>query len=207
MAAANRRQMQKEETRKIIQETAYSLFERNGYEETTMRDLAKQAGVGIGTIFIHFPDKASLLAAAFLEDLNDIIEQAFKSLPKNNIFNQLEHIVSAIYGFYGKRPNFSRTLIKELFFLQGPHGKNLEKQLFSFLMQIGQLFQNAKVNNEISKDEDIEQCVHAFGSFYFHSLHSGLRESKFDINMQVKLFSSLMEHFLLEKKEGNNAKN
>lgn len=207
MAAANRRQMQKKETRKIIQETAYSLFERNGYEETTMRDLAKQAGVGIGTIFIHFPDKPSLLATAFLEDLNDIIAQAFKSLPKKNIINQLEHIVSAIYGYYGKRPNFSRTLIKELFFLQGPHGENLEKQLFTFLMQIGQLFQKAKDNNEISEDIDIEQCVHAFGSFYFHCLHSGLRELTFNINIQVRLFSSLMEHFLFRKKERTNAKN
>ena len=207
MAAANRRQIQKEETKKIIQETAYSLFERNGYDETTMRDLAKQAGVGIGTIFIHFPDKPSLLAVAFLDDLNGIIDQAIKSLPKHNIISQLEHIVSAIYGFYAKRPNFSRTLIKELFFLQGPHGQDLEKQLFSFLIQIGQLFQNAKDNNEISRDIDIEQCVHAFGSFYFHSLHSGLREETFNINIQVKLFSSLMEHFLLEKKEANNGTN
>ena len=198
MVAANRRQIQKEETREIIQETAYSLFERNGYEKTTMRDLAKQAGVGIGTIFTHFPDKPSLLAAAFLDDLNDVIEQAFKSLPKNNIVNQLEHIVSAIYGFYAKRPNFSRTLIKELFFLQGPHGQNLEKQLFTFLMQIGQLFQKAKDVNEISGEIDIKQCVHAFGAFYFHGLHSGLREPMFNINIQVKLFSSLMEHYLSE---------
>jgi hypothetical protein len=133
---------------------------------------------------------------AFLDDLNDIIEKAFVSLPKNNIIQQLEHIVSAIYGFYAKRPNFSRILIKELFFLQGPYGQNLEKQLFAFLMQIGQLFQKAKENKELSETIDVEQCVHAFGSFYFHSLHSGLRESTFNINIQVKLFNSLMEHFL-----------
>ena len=207
MVAANRRQIQKEETRAIIQETAYSLFERNGYEETTMRELAKQAGVGIGTIFVHFPDKPSLLAAAFLDDLNGIIEQTFKSLPNENIIKQLEHIVSAIYEFYAKRPNFSKTLIKELFFLQGPHGENLEKQLLTFLMQIGQLFQNAKDDNEISEDINIEQCVHAFGAFYFHSLHSGLRDSTFNVKKQVKLFSSLIEHFLSEEKETSNGTN
>ncbi|NOX34237.1 MAG: TetR/AcrR family transcriptional regulator [Deltaproteobacteria bacterium] len=207
MTAANRRQIQKEETRKIIQETAYSLFEKNGYEETTMRELAKQAGVGVGTIFTHFPDKSSLLAGAFLNDLNEIIGKAFVSLPENNIIQQLDHIVSAIYGFYAERPNFSRILIRELFFLQGPYGQNLEKQLFTFLMQIGQLFQKAKDNKEISENIDIEQCVHAFGAFYFHSLHSGLRESTFNIDIQVKLFSSLMEHFLSEKKETNNGAN
>jgi AcrR family transcriptional regulator len=201
MVAANRRQRQKEETKKIIQETAYSLFEEKGYEGTTMRDLSRQAGVGIGTIFTHFPDKPSLLAAAFLEDLNGIIDQAFTSLPKKYIIIQLEHIVLAVYGFYGKRPNFSKTLIKELFFLQGTHGEKLETQLITFLTHIGQLFQNAKLRCEISEDLDIEHCVHAFSSFYFHCLHSGLRAEGFDAHTQTRLFSSLMEHFLLEKKE------
>lgn len=199
MTATNRRQIQKEKTRKIIQETAYTLFEQNGYEKTTMRELAKQAGVGLGTIFTHFPDKPSLLAAAFLDDLNDIIEKAFVSLPKENIIKQLEHIVSAIYGFYAKRPNFSRILIKELLFLQGPYGQNLEKQLSMFLVQIGQLFHIAKTNKEISEDLNIEQCVLAFGSFYFQSLHSGLRDSTFNIKNQAKIFSNLMDQFLSKK--------
>lgn len=199
MTATNCRQIQKEKTRKIIQETAYTLFEQNGYEKTTMRELAKQAGVGLGTIFTHFPDKPSLLAAAFLDDLNDIIEKAFVSLPKENIIKQLEHIVSAIYGFYAKRPNFSRILIKELLFLQGPYGQNLEKQLSMFLVQIGQLFHIAKTNKEISEDLNIEQCVLAFGSFYFQSLHSGLRDSTFNIKNQAKIFSNLMDQFLSKK--------
>ncbi len=196
MQAATRRQLQKEETRKIIQETAYSLFEKNGYEQTTMRELAKQAGVGLGTIFTHFPDKPSLLAAAFLDDLDAIIENAFSSLPEKNIMHQLEYIVYAIYGYYAKRPNFSRTLIKELLFLQGPHGENLEKQLFTFLSNIGELFYLAQINKEIPETINIENCVLAFGSFYFQSLHSGLRESTFNIEIQVKIFSKLMKQFL-----------
>ena len=209
MPVATRRQLQKEETRKIIQETAYSLFERNGYEKTTMRKLAKEAGVGLGTIFTHFPDKPSLLAAAFLEDLNAIIENAFSSLPEKNIIRQLEYIVCAIYGFYAKRPNFSRTLIKELLFLQGPYGENLEKQLFTFLSNIGKLFNLAQINKEISETINIENCILAFGSFYFQSLHSGLRESTFNIGIQGKMFSELMKHFLFngyQEKGGTNEK-
>ena len=196
MTVANRRQIQKEETRKIIQEAAYALFDQNGYEKTTMREVAKKAGVGLGTIFTHFPDKSSLLAAAFIEDLDDIIKKAFVSLPKKNIIKQLEHMVSAIYGFYAKRPNFSRILIKESLFLQGPYGQNLENQLSMFLEQIGLLFHNAQNNKELSKDLTIEQYILAFGSFYFQSLHSGLRNSTFNIKKQTKIFSNLMSTFL-----------
>ncbi|MEM5790061.1 MAG: TetR/AcrR family transcriptional regulator, partial [Syntrophobacteraceae bacterium] len=180
VSAASRRQLQKEETRKIIRETAYSLFEKEGYEETTMRSLAKAAGVGLGTIFSHFPDKSSLLAAAFLDDLDQIVEQAFSSLPDEGIIEQLEHIVREIYEFYAKRPNFSRTMISRLFFLQGPYGKDLENQLSNFLSKIESLFQKAKFNNEISNDIDTTLYIQAFGSFYFHALHYGLRDKVFD---------------------------
>jgi hypothetical protein len=132
---------------------------------------------------------------------------AASSMTKKNIIKQLEHIVSAIYGFYGKRPNFSRTLIKALFFLQGTHGERLEKQLSTFLAHNGQLFQNGKQRSEISEDLDIEYFVHAFSSFYFHCLHSGLRAEAFNTHAQVKLFSSRTGHFLLEKKERTGGKN
>lgn len=196
MSAAGRRQLQKEETKKLIKETAYFLFEKNGYEETTMRSVAKAAGVGLGTIFVHFPDKSSLLAAALLEDLNQVVEHAFNSLPGKCITKQLEHIVRALYQFYAQKPKLSRTIISRLFFLEGPCGQDLEKQLLSFLSRIELLFQNANHNKEIPKDTDIVLCVQAFGSFFIYCLHSGLREAAFNVDYQVETFRSLMVRFL-----------
>ena len=49
---------------------------------------------------------------------------------------------------------------------------------------------------KISEDLNIEQCVLAFGSFYFQSFHSGLRDSTFNIKNQAKIFSNLMDQFL-----------
>ena len=71
-----RRQRQKEDTKRIILDAAYFLFAEKGYTKTTMRMLAGQAGVGLGTIFKHFPDKPSLLVAAYQEDLGKIIVEA-----------------------------------------------------------------------------------------------------------------------------------
>ena len=200
MPPARRRQLQKEETRKIIKETAYSLFEKDGYEMTTMRSLAKAAGVGVGTIFSHFPDKLSLLAAALLEDVNQSVEQAFASLPERNIHEQLEHIVRVLYSYYAQKPNLSRTIISRLFFLEGPNGQDLEKQLSDFLSRIGHLLMQARDNQEIAPDIDITLCVQAFGSFYIAGLHSGLKGDFFDVDHHAKLFSSLMGQFLSNQK-------
>lgn len=39
------------------------LFSANGFERTKMSDIAKRAGVSVGTLYRLFPDKPSLLAA------------------------------------------------------------------------------------------------------------------------------------------------
>lgn len=42
---------------------ATGLFIAKGYDETTMADIAREAGVSVGAIYKRFPDKASLLGA------------------------------------------------------------------------------------------------------------------------------------------------
>ncbi len=122
-----RRQKIREETRRIIQNTAYALFEEKGYEKTTMRELASKAGVGLGTIFQHFPDKPSLLIATFEEDLGEMVEEGLLSLPqKASIKDQLLHIVRPVLAFYAKRPRLARVLIKQAFFLEGKARQKLD---------------------------------------------------------------------------------
>ena len=74
------RQMQKEATRNLLLQSAHSLFAEKGYKKTTMRAWAEDAGVGLGTIFKHFPDKPSILSAAFEEDINAVIQEAFRTI-------------------------------------------------------------------------------------------------------------------------------
>lgn len=50
-------------TRRSVLQAAESLFARRGYEATGMADVAARAGVGVGTLYHHFPDKRSLLLA------------------------------------------------------------------------------------------------------------------------------------------------
>ena len=76
-----RRKKNKDETRRVIFDTAYELFEEKGYAKMTMRDLASKAGVGLGTIFQHFKDKSTLLVSVFEHEFQPIVDQAFASVP------------------------------------------------------------------------------------------------------------------------------
>jgi AcrR family transcriptional regulator len=48
-------------TRQRIAETALDLFQRHGYAETTIDEIAAAAGVGRRTIFRHFPTKEAIV--------------------------------------------------------------------------------------------------------------------------------------------------
>lgn len=50
-----------EQTRTLILETALRLFEEHGYDRTTMRAIAKEAGVSVGNAYYYFSSKEHLV--------------------------------------------------------------------------------------------------------------------------------------------------
>jgi AcrR family transcriptional regulator len=57
-------------TRRRILAAAETLFTRRGYEPTGMANVAERAGIGVGTLYHHFPDKRALLLA-LIDDWGD----------------------------------------------------------------------------------------------------------------------------------------
>src|SRR5947199_9191354 len=47
----------REEVRETILDAADRLLQHYGYKKTTMDDLAQEAGIGKGTIYLYFPSK------------------------------------------------------------------------------------------------------------------------------------------------------
>ncbi|MBQ1090226.1 TetR/AcrR family transcriptional regulator [Streptomyces sp. B93] len=50
-----------EQTRALILQTAMRLFEERGYDKTTMRAIAKEAGVSVGNAYYYFEGKEHLI--------------------------------------------------------------------------------------------------------------------------------------------------
>jgi len=61
-----------------IGSAALDLFESKGYHATTISDIARHAGVSVGTIYQYAPDKESLLKLV----LFDILEAYAREIPK-----------------------------------------------------------------------------------------------------------------------------
>jgi AcrR family transcriptional regulator len=56
-----------EDTRRKIYEAAMELFREEGFEETTMRDIAAKAGVALGGAYYYFSSKDAIVLAFYAE--------------------------------------------------------------------------------------------------------------------------------------------
>lgn len=69
-----------DERKALILDTALRLFERDGYEKTTMRAIAKEAGVSVGNAYYYFASKDHLIQAFYDEVSQRHIDQALAAM-------------------------------------------------------------------------------------------------------------------------------
>ncbi|MBX3724009.1 MAG: TetR/AcrR family transcriptional regulator [Turneriella sp.] len=60
-------------TRRHIYETALRLFQKNGFEETTMRQVAKEAGVALGGAYYYFASKDEVVMEFYRDSQADAV--------------------------------------------------------------------------------------------------------------------------------------
>lgn len=193
----NRRQTQKEDTRKIILESSRDLFNDLGFDKTSTREIALRAGVGVGTVFSHFSDKSSLLIAVLLDDLTATQADAMKSMPHEvPVCDRFLHLARFFYIYYTKRPDLSRTLLKELWFVKGEWGEKLTTQALEFVFLVADMLEQAKERDEIRPDADTLLCARAFFSHYLIVLYEGLNSPNIDVETMLDTLKEQLEQLL-----------
>jgi AcrR family transcriptional regulator len=68
-----------EQTRTLIFNTALGLFREQGFDATTMREIAARAGLSLGATYYYFPSKESIVAAYYDHVQDQHRERAFEA--------------------------------------------------------------------------------------------------------------------------------
>lgn len=63
-----RRKEESEQRKQAILQAARAVFARQGYANTVVEDIAAQAGIGKGTLYLYFRSKEQIYLAAWLEN-------------------------------------------------------------------------------------------------------------------------------------------
>jgi AcrR family transcriptional regulator len=75
------RQSQKEATRKRVLDAARELFDTIGYEGATIREIARQAGVSVGSVFTTFASKGEILSQVMQDRLAPLYAELDRVMP------------------------------------------------------------------------------------------------------------------------------
>src|ERR1700692_4090483 len=73
------REQNKVEKSQRIRTAARQLFSKHGYETATLRQIAKRAHVGLGTLFNYAQDKRDLVFLIFNEELAAVTDEALRA--------------------------------------------------------------------------------------------------------------------------------
>jgi len=69
-----------EQTKALILNTALEMLRERGYENTTMRAIAKEAGVSLGNAYHYFGSKADLIQAFYQQTHNEHVNRSTRGL-------------------------------------------------------------------------------------------------------------------------------
>lgn len=111
------REEKKAKTKKAILEAAVHLFGKKGFDNTSIDQLAKEAGIGKGTIYTYFKTKSDILKA-FCEDELDYVHRilATKTNPDSSFLEQIHTIFFAEFQYITRNKEFGRILMREILF-------------------------------------------------------------------------------------------
>ena len=180
------RDRRKAETRQRIQDAARRLIAENGFEATTMRDLAREAGVGVGTIALHFQDKTSLLFSSFFDDIGEVSRRAVDEAPRDApLREQFRHMVRTMYGYYGEHTLFLRSVVKEALFATGEWKDRFDGQLMEVVGKVAALVEARKDTGEVRPEVSAPDLAMVCWSLYAAGLIDGLNRDRFDVQGQV----------------------
>lgn len=114
MTTAQRRAREKARRQQEILEAAREVFFEKGIHRATVDDVATQAEISKGTVYLYFQSKESILAHLLLEGLSILLSQLETAYaPQEPISAQkhLRRLVTAYWQFAQTHPNYLRLLL------------------------------------------------------------------------------------------------
>jgi AcrR family transcriptional regulator len=100
VAAQGRRERKKLDTRRRIESMSLEMFERDGFDATTIDDIALAVDIAPRTFFHYFPTKEDVVLADYTDRLERIIDALGDRPPEEAPWTALERAFLAVAGDY-----------------------------------------------------------------------------------------------------------
>ena len=180
------RQLQAQKTKRKIYNAAVDLFDKHGFDHTTIEDISKKAGVSVGAFYHYYVSKADVYSELYRK-IDEYYENTVAVLMVEENFYDNILIFFKHYAMYNAERGVDA--VKQLFNTENSLFLDESRYLFCLLRQV---LQTGKDKNQFTRNLTVEEAeellmVSARGVIYHWMLHNG------DFDMSVKMEDSLIK--------------
>jgi len=149
----NRIERKKKMTRQKIIDVALALFSRQGFDNTTMEQIAAEADVARKTLYNHFPVKEAIAGEYVKQISKELAQETFSSLQRlPDTRSRLLAALNNAYGWVKFNPEITRIVLAYRFKYIYQAGAEAEKtgtqQVLAEILRAGQ--QAGEIKSDIS---------------------------------------------------------
>lgn len=171
-------QEKRAQVRAEILDAARDVFEAEGFEGATMRQIAARAGIATGTLFNYVEDKQALLFEALRQDLEEVLARCLTELPAAP--EQLEALLvaaaSPFFAHYCARPALSQALLERALWARGEPGQAFRAQIERLAEALLERLEGMRERGVLRPEADPRHITLAFFSHYYFVLLTELSE-------------------------------
>jgi len=192
-----------ERTRQVIMEASYDLFIEHGYAATSMRQIAKRAGLALGGIYNHFPNKEAIFSELILErhpywQILPIMLNA----PAGDLEGFVRSAARTMVDELGRRPDFIKLMLIEIVEFNGRNMPRIMERVLPDVLPLIQRFGQQKgLLRDIPPIIFFRAFLGLFFSYYITELLIGDTPIIANQNNALDHFVEIFLHGVLADKE------
>jgi AcrR family transcriptional regulator len=97
-----------------LKQAARKLFVERGYDATRPQDIAREAGLGHGTFYLHYPDKRACFLS-FVEDARQELDAHVRARrqPGATLESRIATMLNAMYDYSDSHPGVLRAALTD----------------------------------------------------------------------------------------------
>ena len=193
----NRREASKNETRQLILRAARRLFAQKGMEESTIRDIAREAGVSPASVVVHFKSKTALLEEALNRDIETALSELAASMPEDlELLDRLMHLAKGFFRLYDQNRKLYRALIRHTIFEPAGETPHITKVSELYLRFLSSLVEEGQARGIIKPEVDATIAAGSIFSLYLGALIMLFRRPDMTVEQVAETLAAMTDQYL-----------
>lgn len=189
---ARRPQKRTLKTQANIMFAARTLFERAGYKQTSVDEIAELAGCAKGSVFAHFPDKANLLTAVRIETLETVAAQMQSkdlSFSNNDPVQIFLDLLKPWLDLFANDHDFTQIFLNQADLAGSPWSLRLYEVCVTLDSSLEHKVITLIENSQLPDTTSVNLYTQGIQAFFYHvliGLHSGATRNASDQELLLR---------------------